>query len=41
MSLAEQNYDIGDKELLAIVAALNEWYIYVHGAKEIEIYIDH
>ena len=27
---AECNYRIGDKELLAIVAALEKWYIYLH-----------
>ena len=30
MSPAECNYRIGDKELLAIVVALEKWYIYLH-----------
>ena len=29
MSPAEQNYDIRDQELLAIVAVLDEWHVYV------------
>ena len=31
MSLAECNYGIGEKELLAIVACLAKWYMYLHG----------
>jgi hypothetical protein len=30
---AEQNYDIHDKELLAIVKALKEWRVYLEGSK--------
>jgi len=30
MSSAECNYGIGDKELLAIIKALNKWHIYLH-----------
>ena len=30
MSPAECNYGIGDKELLAIVVALEKWHIYLH-----------
>jgi hypothetical protein len=33
MSPAEGNYDIHDKELLAIVAAFQEWRVYLEGAK--------
>ena len=31
MTLAECNYDVHDKELLAIVQALREWKRYVRG----------
>ncbi len=32
LSPAKQNYDIHDKELLAIVAALEAWRVYIEGA---------
>ena len=39
---AEVNYEIHDKELLSIVAALREWRVYLEGAKhQIQIYSDH
>lgn len=38
---AEQNYEIHDKELLAIVAALKTWRIYAEGASEFTILTDH
>ena len=41
MSPAEQNYGIGDKELLAIVASLKEWRIYCDGAVDLDILTDH
>ena len=41
LSPAEQNYDIHDKELLAIVAALQHWRIYSEGALGVDIYSDH
>jgi hypothetical protein len=42
MDKAEINYDIHDKELLAIVAALKEWRQYLEGAHhQIQIYTDH
>jgi RNase H-like domain found in reverse transcriptase len=30
---AELNYDVHDKELLAVVEALREWRVYLKGAK--------
>jgi hypothetical protein len=33
MSSAEGNYDIHDKELLAIVAVFQEWRVYLEGSK--------
>jgi len=33
MILAETNYDIHDKELLAVITALQEWKIYLKGSK--------
>ena len=41
MSPAEQNYDIHDKELLAIVSAMQHWRIYCEGAPKLTIYTDH
>lgn len=42
MSPAELNYEIHDKELLAIVTAFKEWRHYLEGANyEITVYSDH
>ena len=41
MLLAEQNYDIKNKKLLAIIAFFEKQYIYVEEIIEIEIYIDY
>ena len=41
MSLAEQNYDIHDKELLAIVSAFGHWRTYLEGAPKTDVYTDH
>ena len=41
LSPAEQNYDIHDKELLAIVAALEHWRVYAEGSVELTILTDH
>jgi len=42
MDKAEINYDIHNKELLAIVAALKEWRRYLEGAHyQIQIYTEH
>lgn len=42
MSSAEQNYDIADKELLAIVKTLKHWRVYLEGANHtITILCDH
>ena len=39
---AEQNYDVYDKELLAIVDAFKAWRVYLHGAKyTIRVLSDH
>ena len=38
---AEQNYEIYDKELLAIMTALSEWRHYLLTGKEFEICPDH
>ena len=40
MSPAESNYRIGDKELLAIIACLEKWHMYLHGVPLL-IYTDH
>ncbi len=42
LSATEQNYEIYDKELLAIMLALSEWRHYLMGAtKDVEIWTDH
>jgi len=41
LSLAEQNYDIYDKELLAIVVALEAWRVYIEGALGLTILTNH
>ncbi len=42
LSITERNYEIYDKELLAIMLALSEWRHYLMGAaKDIEIWTDH
>ena len=39
---AERNYDIYDKELLAIIKALKEWRHYIQGLPHpVEIWMDH
>ena len=42
MQLAEWNYEIYDKEQLAIVEALTKWRQYLLDAKELfEVWMDH
>ena len=42
MSSAERNYEIYDKELLAIVEALDKWWQYLLDAvKKFEVWTDH
>ncbi len=42
LSVTERNYEIYDKELLAIMLALSEWRHYLMGtAKDVEIWTDH
>jgi hypothetical protein len=41
MTPAEENYDIHDKELLAVVSALQHWRIYCESAPKLTIYTDH
>src|SRR4051812_5404663 len=36
----EYNYEIYDKELLAIITAFDEWQQYLIGANEIEVFTD-
>ena len=40
-SLIEQNYDIHDKKLFAIIISLKTWRIYVEEALELTIYTNH
>ena len=41
MSPAEQNYGIGNKELLTIVISFKKWRIYCDDAINLDILIDH
>jgi hypothetical protein len=42
LTLTEENYDIDDKELLAIVECLWHWRVYLEGAQECtRVYSDH
>jgi hypothetical protein len=42
MALAELNYEVHDKELLAIVEAFRHWRVYLEGhAHEISVITDH
>ncbi len=42
LTAMERNYEIYDKELLAIMLALSEWCYYLMGAaKDVEIWTDH
>ena len=41
MLQAEQNYNIYNKELLAIVAAIGHWRVYVESATNLTIYTDY
>jgi hypothetical protein len=39
---AETNYDIYDKELLAVITVLQEWKVYLEGSKyPIKVFTDH
>ena len=40
--MAERNYDIFDKELLAVIHTLDHWHVYLEGARwPFEIWSDH
>ena len=42
MTAPELNYDVHDKELLAIVEAISQWKIYLEGLKhEVTVFSDH
>ena len=41
MSLTEQNYDIYEKELLAIVCALKEWRVYAESCLNLIVYTNY
>ena len=41
LSPAEQNYDIYNKELLAIVAALETWRVYAEGLPDLTIFTNY
>jgi hypothetical protein len=42
LNVVERNYEIYDKEMLAIIRALKEWQHFVEGARhDIEIWTDH
>jgi len=42
LSPAERNYDIYDKEMLAVMCVLEQWHHYLEGAKHlVQILTDH
>ena len=41
MTQAEQNYDIHNKELLAVVNTLEHWRVYAESSSELTILTDH
>jgi hypothetical protein len=42
MDNAQRNYNIWDKEMLAIICALEEWCHYILGLpKPVEVWLDH
>ena len=41
MSQAEQNYNIHNKELLAVVNTLKHWRVYVESSSKLTILTDH
>jgi len=42
LSLAERNYEIHDKEMLAVIWCLEDWRYYLEGTKkEFKIWMDH
>src|SRR3954466_11990406 len=41
LNLTECNYEIYDKELLAIITAFDKWRQYLISAKELEVFTDH
>ena len=41
MTAPEQNYDIHDKELLAVVEALKHWRVYAESCSDLDIFTDH
>jgi len=42
LSPAERNYDIYDKEMLAVICALEQWHHYLEGTKyPVQILTDH
>jgi len=42
LSLVEQNYEIYDKKMLAIICMLKEWRHFLEGARHlVEIWMDH
>ena len=41
MTQAEQNYNIHNKELLAVINALEHWRVYVESSSKLTILTDH
>ena len=41
LSFVKQNYDIYNKELLAIITVLKTWKVYAKETANLEIYINH
>ena len=41
MSQTEQNYDIHNKELLAVINTLEHWRVYTESSSELTVLTDH
>ena len=41
MNEAERNYEIWDREMLAVIRALSHWHHYLEGGNHFEVWTDH
>jgi len=41
LSETERNYEIYDRELLAVMTGLRQWHLYLMGTKQVKVWTDH
>jgi len=41
LSKMKRNYEIYDQELLVVMTGLRQWYPYLMGTKQVEVWTDH